>query len=112
MAENPFETLWHDIEDAAEKAYDALKVIAKEIETEAVADIEQIFKIGAPLAVNAIIAAATRGISGTEKFGEAVASVTQQLEVQLGPVAVQDIQALVQTAFRGVQKIVGAPPTP
>lgn len=74
----------------------------KALETAAVADIKDVFTLGAPLAVKAIEAEAVKVATGQEKFGSAVASVTQQLEVELGPVAIQDVQALIQLAFRGL----------
>jgi hypothetical protein len=74
----------------------------KALETAAVADIKDVFTLGAPLAVKAIEAEAVKIATGQEKFGSAVASVTQQLEVELGPVAIQDVQALIQLAFRGL----------
>lgn len=105
VAANPFETFWDDIKAEALKVESELKVVAVNLETAVVADIKQVFAIGIPLALQAIIAEAPKLISGNEKFGNAVTSVTQDLEIKLGPVAVQDVQALVQTTLRGAQQI-------
>lgn len=102
---DPFVQLWDDIKTEATKIEAELKAIASTLETDAVADIEAIFKVGAPLAVQAIASQAAALISGTEKFGAVVTSVMQQLEAILGPVLIQDVQALVQIAFRGVQQV-------
>lgn len=104
----PFETLFADVKAEAVKFGSALEAIADNLEAAAVADIETVFKIGAPIAVQAIIAEAPRAISGEEKFGNAVTSVEQQLESTLGPVATQDVQTLVQTTFRGLQAAVAS----
>ncbi|HEY2068243.1 MAG TPA: hypothetical protein VGG48_01715 [Rhizomicrobium sp.] len=100
---NPFIQLWDDIKAEAEKVYDELKTVAVNLEQDAVADIKQVFQVGAPIALQAVITEAGKTITGEEKFGNAVTNVTQQLEVKLGPVAEQDVQALVQTAYRGAQ---------
>lgn len=102
---NPFAQLWADITAEAEKVKTELVALGKELATEAVADIEAVFKAGAPLVLPAILAEAPKLISGEEKFGNAVTNVAQQLQVQLGPVLIQDVQALVQTGFRSAQKI-------
>ena len=82
--------------------------VARNLAASAVADFEDVIRIGVPLAVEAVIGEAANLISGREKFGNAVASVMQQLEATLGPVAIQDVQALVQLAFRSLPAIAAA----
>jgi hypothetical protein len=69
------------------------------------ADVESVFREGAPLAVQAILAETPKVISGQEKFSNAVVNVYQQLQAKLGPVVEADVQALVQMAYQGLQKI-------
>lgn len=102
---DPFAQLWADIVTEANKVKDELISLGKQLETAVVADIRAVFAQGAPLAVAAIIAEAPKLISGEEKFGNAVASVAEQLQVNLGPIAIQDVQTLVQAAFRGIQSV-------
>jgi hypothetical protein len=104
MANSPdfITSLWDDLKAEAAKLEAAAIERLKELETVAVADIKDVFSVGAPLAVKAIEAEAVKVASGQEKFGSAVTSVMQQLETELGPVAIQDVQALIQLAFRGL----------
>lgn len=103
---NPFIQLWDDVVAEGKKDLAALETLAIDIGDEVVADIEDVFRVGAPLAVSAIIAEAPKVISGSEKFGNAVASVTQSLETSnLGTIVVADVQSLVQTAYTGLTKI-------
>lgn len=102
---DPLTQLWNDAKAEWQKVWGEIKTDAQALETAAVADFRQIVAVGLPLAVQAIASQASQLISGNEKFGNAVASVTQQLEAKLGPVAVQDVQALVQTTFRAGQSV-------
>lgn len=103
---NPFVQLWNDVVAEGKKDLAALKALAVDVGDEIVVDIEDVFRVGAPLAVAAIIAEAPKVISGSEKFGNAVTSVTQSLETSnLGTIIVADVQSLVQTAFTGLTKI-------
>jgi hypothetical protein len=104
---NPFVKLWNDIEAEAAKDLKALEVLAVDVGTQVVATIEDIFAHGAPLAVAAILTEAPKVISGREKFGNAVTSVAQDLQVKLGPLVMADVQTLVQTAYTGLSKIAG-----
>jgi len=105
---NPFVQLWDDIQTEAGKIETGLEALAVTVETNAVAAIEDVFKIGAPLAVAAIMQQVPLLISGTEKFGNAVTSVAQDLQSKLGPIAIADVQTLVQTTFTGLTKIASA----
>jgi len=105
---NPFVQLWSDIQTEAAKIETGLKALAVTVETDAVAAIEDVFKIGAPLAVAAIMQQIPLLISGAEKFGNAVTSVAQDLQAKLGPVTIADVQTLVQTTFTGLTKIASA----
>lgn len=106
--ENPFIALWDDIKAEAVKVADELEGLAVEIGKEAVASIEDVFREGAPLAVAAVVAQIPKVLSGSEKFGEAVTSVAQDLQAKLGPVAMGDVQTLVQSTFTGLTKIANA----
>lgn len=103
--DNPFIKLWDDIKAEAEKVGSEIETLAVEVGNAAVATIEDVFAQGAPLAVAAILAQAPKLISGSEKFGEAVTSVAQDLQVKLGPIAMADVQTLVQTTFTGLTSI-------
>lgn len=103
---NPFGALWDEIKAEAAKVETEAVALAEQFATSAVADIEAVFAIGAPLAIQAVMDAAPLVMGGSEKFGTAVTSVMQTLETKLGPVAIQDVQALIQTAYRGIQQLV------
>jgi hypothetical protein len=79
--------------------------LGEQIVSTGVADIGTVFKEGAPLAVQAILAEAPKLISGDEKFSNAVINVYEQLQAKLGSVVEADVQALVQMAYQGLQKI-------
>jgi len=102
---NVFGKLWDDIQAEALKVKDEIVSLAGTLAVAAVADIEQVFAMGAPLAVQAILAEAPKLISGSEKFGNAAVSVMESLQASLGPVAIQDVHTLVQTAYQGVVQI-------
>lgn len=106
--EAPFVKLWQDIEAEAKKVGPELEALAVTEEQAAVATIEQVFDVGAPLAVAAVIQQAPLLISGQEKFSNAVTSVAQDLEAKLGPVAMGNVQTLVQNTYTGLQTIATA----
>jgi hypothetical protein len=79
--------------------------LGEQLVSTGVADVETVFSEGAPLAVQAVLAEAPKVISGQEKFSNAVVNVYQQLQAKLGPVVEADVQALVQMAYQGIQRI-------
>lgn len=100
--------IWTGFQTEAAKFETGALALARTLTATAVADFEQVVGIGAPLAAQAVVGEAAKPGSGQEKFGNAVTSVMQQLETALGPVAVQDVQALVQLAFRSLPAIAAA----
>lgn len=92
---------------AAEVAKVSAEVVAlgAKLVSTGVADVEQVFALGAPIAVQAVLAEAPKVISGQEKFSNAVTNVMQKLEAKLGPVAIGDVRTLVQIAYQGMQQI-------
>jgi hypothetical protein len=104
-AVNPLTQLWDDILAEGAKVVTEAKALAVTLETEAVAAFEDICRVGAPLAVAAVLAEVPKIATGEEKFGNAVTSVAEDLQKQLGPVAIADVQTLIQTTVRGLQTI-------
>lgn len=98
-----FEDAWTTIET------DAVQ-LATQIGTAVENDIEALWNFAAPLAINAVLAEAPKVISGTEKFGNAVASVVQSVEAAGKPIVIADGQALVQNAYNFVQSKLPAAP--
>lgn len=68
-----------------------------------VAEAEHVLRQLASLALSAVIAEAPKLISGQEKFGNAVASITQSVEASGKKVLIADAQLAVQAAFRTIQ---------
>jgi hypothetical protein len=87
------------------KAVSEATQLGEQLVSTGVADVATVFQEGAPLAVQAILAEAPKAISGQEKFSNAVINVYEQLQAKLGPVVEADVQALVQMAYQGLQKI-------
>jgi hypothetical protein len=101
-------SLWTEIKAEAAKVIGEAEQLGSDLVKEGVADLEAVFKAGLPLAIAAVLAEAPKVASGQEKFGSAVTSVFQQLEVALGPMLIQDVQALIQFAYRGLGDVIGA----
>lgn len=103
---NPFVNFWeNDLKPGLAKFVPEIEAVAENFVAGAVAAFEDVLRVGTPMAIEAILNEAPKTISGTEKFGNAVTNVAQQLQVQLGPVAMGDVQALVQTVYRGVEGV-------
>lgn len=72
--------------------------------------IENVFEVAledlAEIAVGAVLKQAPLVLDGTEKFGNAVASVVQTVEASGKTVAIQTAQTAVQTAYLTVQSVV------
>ncbi|HEY1961006.1 MAG TPA: hypothetical protein VGG69_01200 [Rhizomicrobium sp.] len=100
--------IWIGFKAEAVKLEAGALALAHTLGAAAVADFEEVVRIGAPLAAQAVIGQAANLVSGQEKFGGAVTSVMQQLEAAVGPVAIEDVQALVQLAFRSLPVIAAA----
>lgn len=99
---NPFESLWADIKTEAETVLHNVEGVAQSIGAAVVNDFTALWNAGLPVALREIENQIPNLISGSEKFSNVVTTVTQSLESQFGPVALQDIYAIVQLAFRGL----------
>jgi hypothetical protein len=99
--------IFSELEGFFENAWTTVKTDAVELftqtETLVVADLKALWAFAAPLAINAVIAEAKNIASGQEKFGNAVASVVQDVEAAGKPILVADGQALVQNAYNYIQ---------
>jgi hypothetical protein len=103
----PTPGIFSELEGFFEGAWTTVKTDAVELftqtETLVVADLKALWAFAAPLAINAVIAEASKVASGQEKFGNAVASVVQSVEAAGKPILVADGQALVQNAYNYIQ---------
>lgn len=106
MSTGFFETLEQEFEQGWEKLKETVSADAvaalqegKELVQEGEQALTSLWQIGAPLALAAITSQAPLVISGAEKFGAAVASVAMDLEKQIGPVVISDVQAIVQNGY-------------
>lgn len=84
-----------------------IEAAAVHFATQAAQAIEIGLQALAPIALNAVLNAATKAVSGGEKFGSAVTDVIQQVEGQGMTVATQTAQMVVQQAYLTVQSLVG-----
>ena len=96
QAINEFHTLETEAADEAKK-------IAAAIGPVVVQDMEEFLSAIGQIAIGAVMKQAPLVLSGTEKFGSAVADVVQQVEAQGKAVAVSDAQMAVQAAYHAVQ---------
>jgi hypothetical protein len=102
-----FATLIAEVEADAKAAIAAVEggveKIAEAIGPVIITDAEAMLKQLFDLSVQAVLDEAQKVISGTEKFGNAVTSVTQTIEAQGKAVVIQDVQAAVQTSYNIVK---------
>ena len=83
--------------------------IAEKIGPVVVQDVEQALEQIGKLALGAVVAEAPKLISGSEKFGNAVANVVQTVEGQGKTILVQDAQMAVQNAYYAFKLAISTP---
>lgn len=100
-------TIWEEIEADARAAIAAVEggveKLAEEIGTVVVSDAEAVLKQLYQLSIAAVLAEAPKAISGSEKFGNAVANIIQAVEAQGKAVIVSNAQAAVQSVYNAVK---------
>lgn len=101
-------TLLAALEAKAETVKDEILQWADTFGAEVINDIEIGVEELAGIALNAVIAEAPKVVSGTEKFGNAVASVVQTVEAQGKTIAIQTAQMSVQQAVAVAQDVAKA----
>ena len=94
-----------DLAAEAAKIGTQLGALAVKAGDSAVADFATVLKEVAPIAARAVVAQAKLVATGKQKFSAAVVAVWQALEARIGPVAQQDVHALVQMTYQGLVKI-------
>lgn len=102
QAKAEFEKLVSEGEAEAKKIADAIGPVI-------VADLENFLSAIGQIAIGAVMKQAPLVLSGAEKFGNAVASVVQQVEGQGKAILVSDAQMAVQAAYHAVQVVVSPP---
>jgi hypothetical protein len=105
---NPLSSLLTGLEAWAESVKEKIIAVADAFLPTVVNDIEVALEDIAAIAGNAVLAQATAVLSGTEKFGNAVADVVQTVETQGKTVAIQTAQMAVQQAFIVVKTVAAA----
>jgi len=93
------------VETEAKAAEDKIVQVANEIGPVIVQYTEEFLSSLAQVAIGAVLDQAPLAISGAEKFGNAVANVLQTVEAQGKTMAINDVHAVVQSAYTAVKQV-------
>lgn len=107
---NSFDTFVSKLEAFFKSAEARVEEFAHAFLPKAEALLETALEDLAEIAGEAVLTQASSVLSGKEKFGNAVASVIQQVEASGKTVALQTAQTAVQTAYLTVQSLVNKAP--